>query len=42
MPGEVYAELEDINSAIKNYEQSLKLDPQNKNAEEQIKKLKAR
>lgn len=40
--GEVYAELGEINLAIKNYEQSLKLDPKNKNAEEQIKKLKSR
>jgi CubicO group peptidase (beta-lactamase class C family) len=39
--GEIYAELGDIPLAIKNYEQSLKLDPQNKNAEEQIRKLKS-
>ena len=37
--GEIYAELGDISLAIKNYEQSLKLDPQNRNAEEQIKKF---
>lgn len=40
--GEIYAELGDFKLAIKNYEQSLQLDPQNKNAEEQIKKLKSR
>ncbi len=39
--GEIYAELGDTKLAIKNYEQSLKLDPQNKNAEQQIKKLKS-
>jgi CubicO group peptidase (beta-lactamase class C family) len=39
--GEIYAELGEIRLAIKNYEQSLQLDPQNKNAEEQIKKLKS-
>lgn len=39
--GEIDAELGDINSAIKNYEQSLKLNPQNNNAAQQIKKLKA-
>lgn len=38
--GETYAELGDTKLAIKNYEQSLKLDPQNSNAERQIKKLK--
>ncbi len=37
---EIDAELGDRNSAIKNYEQSLKLNPQNNNAAEQIKKLK--
>jgi CubicO group peptidase (beta-lactamase class C family) len=37
--GEIYAELGESKLSIKNYEQSLKLDPQNKNAEEQIKKL---
>jgi tetratricopeptide (TPR) repeat protein len=39
--GEIYAELGDSKLSIKNYEQSLKLDPQNKNAEEQIKKLRS-
>jgi len=39
--GEIYAELGDTAAAIKNYEQSLKLDPQNKNAVEQLKKLRA-
>lgn len=39
--GEIYAEHGDIELAIKNYEQSLKLNPQNKNAEEQIRKLKS-
>lgn len=38
--GEIYAELGKTELAIKNYEQSLKLDSQNKNAEEQLKKLK--
>lgn len=38
--GEIYAELGDAKSAIKNYEQSLKLNPQNSNAEQQVKKLK--
>lgn len=38
--GEIYAELGDNKLSVKNYEQSLKLDPQNRNAEEQIKKLK--
>lgn len=37
--GEIYAELGDSKLSIKNYEQSLKLDPQNSNAAEQIKKL---
>ncbi len=37
--GEIYAELGEQAAAIKNYEQSLKLDPQNKNAEEQLKRL---
>jgi tetratricopeptide (TPR) repeat protein len=36
--GEIYAELGDTRSAIKNYEQSLKLDPQNGNAADQPKK----
>lgn len=39
--GEIYAELGEIRLSIKNYEQSLKLDPQNRNAEEVIKKLKS-
>lgn len=38
--GEAYAEKGDKALAIKNYEQSLKLNPQNRNAEEQIKKLR--
>ena len=38
--GEAYAEYGDSELAIKNYEQSLKLDPKNSNAEEQIKRLK--
>ena len=38
--GEIYAELGDTELSIKNYKQSLKLDPQNKNAEEQLKKLR--
>ena len=37
---ELYAELGEKQLAIKNYEQSLKLAPQNKNAEQQLKKLK--
>lgn len=37
--GEFYAELGETEQAIKHYEQSLKLDPKNKNADEQIKKL---
>ncbi len=39
--GEIYAELGDAVQAIKNYEQSLKLNPQNSNAAQQIKKLTA-
>lgn len=39
--GEVYAELGDTKLAIKNYEQSLKLDPENSNAEGQLKKLRS-
>ena len=39
--GEIYAELGENALAIKNYEQSVKLDPQNKNAGEQIKRLSA-
>ena len=38
--GEIYAEMGENTLALKNYEQSLKLNPQNKNAEDQIKKLK--
>jgi tetratricopeptide (TPR) repeat protein len=38
--GEVYAELGETEGAIKNYEQSLKLDPQNKNAVQQLNKLR--
>ncbi len=39
--GEIYAELGDRELAIKNYEQSLKLNPQNKNADQQIRKLRS-
>jgi CubicO group peptidase (beta-lactamase class C family) len=39
--GEVYAELGDVAMAVKNYELSLKLNPQNTNAEQQIKTLKS-
>lgn len=38
--GEIYAELGDTELAVKNYEQALKRNPQNKNAEQQLKKLK--
>lgn len=38
--GEIYAELGDAESAIKNYEQSLKLKPQNSHAVQQLRKLK--
>ncbi|WP_159474916.1 tetratricopeptide repeat protein [Chryseobacterium sp. 18068] len=38
--GETYLELEDHDLALKNYEQTLKLDPQNKNAGEMIKKIR--
>ncbi|MNY11857.1 Tetratricopeptide repeat protein [compost metagenome] len=38
--GETYAELEESELAIKNYEKALRLNPKNKNAEEQIKRLK--
>lgn len=38
--GEIYAELGNTELAIKNYEQSLKLNPQNKNAYQQVRKLK--
>ena len=40
--GETYAELGDVQAAIKNYEQSLKLDPDNKNAEEQLSRLRSK
>ena len=40
--GEIYAEMGNNEQAIKNYEQSLKLNPQNKHAEEQINKLNER
>lgn len=39
--GEIYAELGDTELAIKNYEASLKLNPQNTNAQNQLQKLKA-
>ncbi|MBE7174336.1 MAG: class A beta-lactamase-related serine hydrolase [Williamsia sp.] len=39
--GEIYAELDETEQAVKNYEQSLKLDPKNKNAEEQIMRLRS-
>ncbi|MEP6950377.1 MAG: alpha/beta hydrolase, partial [Ginsengibacter sp.] len=39
--GEIYAELGITELAIKNYEQSFKLNPQNTNAQHQIQKLKA-
>ena len=39
--GEAYAEYGDIELAIKNYEQSLKLDPKNTNAKQEIEKLKS-
>lgn len=38
--GETYAELGDAERSIKNYEQSLKLNPENNNARNQIQKLK--
>lgn len=38
--GEMYAFMDETELAIKNYEYSLKLNPKNKNAEEQLKKLK--
>ncbi|MDB5208030.1 MAG: beta-lactamase [Flavisolibacter sp.] len=40
--GETYADNGDTELAIKNYEQSLKLDPQNSNATQQIQKLKSK
>ncbi|MEO6813603.1 MAG: serine hydrolase [Ginsengibacter sp.] len=39
--GDIYSELGESSLAIKNYELSLKLNPQNSNASDQIKKLKA-
>ncbi|MGB5006620.1 MAG: serine hydrolase [Ferruginibacter sp.] len=39
--GEIYAELDNIPLAIKNYEQSLKLNPQNNNAVQVLKKLRS-
>jgi len=39
--GELYAELGNTALAIHNYKQALKLDPQNKNAEQQLRKLQA-
>lgn len=39
--GEMYSELGEKELAVKNYEQSFKLNPQNKNAEQQIKRLKS-
>ncbi len=39
--GEIYAELENIPLAIKNYERSVKLDPQNNNALQALKRLSA-
>ncbi len=38
--GEIYAELGEPEPAIRNYEQSLKLNPQNSNAADQLKRLK--
>jgi cytochrome c-type biogenesis protein CcmH/NrfG len=38
--GEIYAELGDTKGAIKNYEQSLKLDPRNSNAEKKLNRLR--
>jgi CubicO group peptidase (beta-lactamase class C family) len=40
--GEIYAALGDTQPAIKNYEESLRLDPENRNAGEQIKLLKSK
>jgi CubicO group peptidase (beta-lactamase class C family) len=40
--GETYAELEENTLAIRNYEQSFKLNPQNKNAEQQLKILRSK
>lgn len=39
--GEIYAEIGDATLAIQNYEQSLKLNPQNNNAAVQLKNLRA-
>ena len=38
--GEIYGEMGNTELALKNYEQSLKLNPLNKNADQQIRKLK--
>ncbi|PQA90868.1 serine hydrolase [Chryseobacterium shigense] len=40
--GETYAELEENELAIKNYEKAFQLNPQNKNAEQQIIRLKSK
>jgi CubicO group peptidase (beta-lactamase class C family) len=40
--GEIYANLEEPAQAINHYQESLKLDPNNKNAEQQIKKLQSK
>lgn len=37
--GEIYAELGENELAVKNYEQSLRLNPENKNAKEMITKI---
>jgi CubicO group peptidase (beta-lactamase class C family) len=39
--GEIYEDLGNTELAIKNYEQSLKFDPQNKNADQHIRKLRS-
>ena len=39
--GEIYADLGNSELSLKNYEQSLKLNPHNKNAEQQIRKLRS-
>ncbi|MGC1633271.1 MAG: tetratricopeptide repeat protein, partial [Gelidibacter sp.] len=40
--GEIYAEIGNSELAIKNYEQSLKLNPHNSNGQNQLKMLKAK
>jgi tetratricopeptide (TPR) repeat protein len=40
--GELYAELGQNELALKNYEQALKLNPLNKNTEQQINRLKSK